>query len=118
MEGIMMRGPEITAMAVRNTEGEMIIESFPTETKKRSKFLKLPIIRGVFNYIDSMVLGTKCLMRSAEISVRLLRSFFAARFVSSLSLNPSTAENRIPLKILSASSENLFSASPTARMIP
>ncbi len=68
MEGIMMRGPETTAMAVRNTAGEIVVESFPTESKKRSKFFKLPIIRGVFNYIDSMILGTKCLMRSAEIS--------------------------------------------------
>lgn len=68
MEGIMMRGPEVTAMAVRNTDGKIVIESFPTESKKRHKFFKLPVIRGVFNYIDSMVLGTKCLMRSAEIS--------------------------------------------------
>lgn len=68
MEGIMMRGPEVTAMAVRNISGEMVVEEFPTETRKRKKFFKLPIIRGVFNYIDSMVLGTKCLMRSAEIS--------------------------------------------------
>jgi len=55
-------------MAVRNPEGEMVIESFPTETKKRAKFFKLPVVRGVFNYIDSMVLGIKCLLRSAEIS--------------------------------------------------
>ena len=68
MEGIMMRGPEITAMAVRNPAGDMVIESFPTETKKRAKFFKLPVVRGVFNYIDSMVLGIKCLLRSAEIS--------------------------------------------------
>lgn len=68
MEGIMMRGPEWTAMAVRNTSGEIIVEKFPTETKKKAKILKFPIIRGVFNYIDSMVMGTKCLMRSAEIS--------------------------------------------------
>ena len=68
MEGIMMRGPEWTAMAVRNTSGEIVVEKFPTESKKRAKFFKLPIIRGVFNYIDSMVMGTKCLMRSAEIS--------------------------------------------------
>lgn len=68
MEGIMMRGPEVSAMAVRNTQGEMIVEKFPTETKKKAKFFKLPVIRGVFNYIDSMVMGTKCLMRSAEIS--------------------------------------------------
>jgi uncharacterized protein YqhQ len=68
MEGIMMRGPEMTAMAVRNTDGEIIVEKFPTKGADRSKFFKLPIIRGVFNYIDAMVLGTKCLMRSAEIS--------------------------------------------------
>ncbi len=68
MEGIMMRGPELSSMAVRNTKGEMVIETFPTETKKRSKFTKLPIIRGLFNYIDSMSMGMKCLMRSAEIS--------------------------------------------------
>jgi uncharacterized protein YqhQ len=68
MEGIMMRGPEMTAMAVRNTDGEIVVEKFPTQGSKRSKFFKLPIIRGVFNYIDAMVLGTKCLMRSAEIS--------------------------------------------------
>lgn len=68
MEGIMMRGPEVTAMAVRNTQGEIVLEKMPTQTKKRAKIWTLPIIRGVFNYIDSMVLGTKCLMRSAEIS--------------------------------------------------
>ena len=68
MEGIMMRGPEWTAMAVRNPSGEIVVEKFPTEAKKRSKFFKLPVIRGVFNYIDSMTIGTKCLMRSAEIS--------------------------------------------------
>ena len=68
MEGIMMRGPVTTAMAVRNPQGEIVVEKFPTEAKKRSKFFKLPIIRGLFNYVDSMMLGTKCLMRSAEIS--------------------------------------------------
>ena len=68
MEGIMMRGPQTTSMAVINTQGEMVVESFPTETKQRNKFFKLPIIRGVVNYFDSMAVGTKCLMRSAELS--------------------------------------------------
>lgn len=68
MEGIMMRGPQVTAMAVRNPQGEIVVEKFPTVGKNRSKFFKLPIIRGVVNYIDSMVFGTKCLMRSAEIA--------------------------------------------------
>ena len=68
IEGIMMRGPKLTAMAVRNPEGEIVIEKTPTESVARSKFCKLPMIRGIFAYIDSMKFGSKCLMRSAEIS--------------------------------------------------
>ena len=63
-----MRGPEKTAMAVRNSKGEIVIESSPTTSTNRATFFKLPVIRGVFNYIDSMVIGTKSLMRSAEIA--------------------------------------------------
>ncbi len=68
MEGIMMRGPVTTAMAVRNPKGEIVLEKFPTQTQKRPAICKLPIIRGVFGFIDSMTLGYKCLMRSAEIA--------------------------------------------------
>ena len=68
MEGIMMRGPKRSAMAVRNPQGEMVIEEWDTEYSARNKFFKLPIIRGVFGFVDSMRSGYKCLMRSAEIS--------------------------------------------------
>lgn len=68
LEGIMMRGPQKTAMAVRNPENEIVLESWNTEAKKRAKITKLPFFRGVFNLFDSMSLGYKCLMRSAEIS--------------------------------------------------
>ena len=68
MEGIMMRGPKTTAMAVRNTKGEIVTEEFPTTGAKRPAICRWPIIRGVFGYIDSMTLGYKCLMRSAELS--------------------------------------------------
>ncbi len=68
MEGIMMRGPKMTAMAVRNTKGEIVMEEFETTTKKRPAFCRWPIIRGVVGYIDTMMLGYKCLMRSAELS--------------------------------------------------
>ena len=68
LEGIMMRGPKMTAMAVRNPDGEIVIEKFPTESVSRSSFAKLPIVRGLFAYIDSMKFGSKCLMRSAEIA--------------------------------------------------
>ena len=69
IEGIMMRGPENTAMAVRNTKTkEITLEEFPTKGKDRAKFFKLPFIRGIFNMYDSLTLGYKCLMRSAELS--------------------------------------------------
>ncbi len=68
MEGIMMRGPQKTALAVRNPRGEIVLEESETRGAKRPKICKLPIIRGIFGYIDSMVIGYKALMRSAEIS--------------------------------------------------
>lgn len=68
IEGIMMRGPQKSAMAVRNPEGEIVLETWETTSSFKSKVFKLPIIRGVFNFIDSMRSGYKCLMRSAEIA--------------------------------------------------
>ena len=55
-------------MAVRNPDGEIVLKKWDTQVSKRPKILKLPIIRGLFNFIDSMSAGYKCLMRSAEIS--------------------------------------------------
>lgn len=68
IEGIMMRGPKHSAMAVRDPSGEIVLEKWENKTAKRAKFFKLPVIRGVFNFVDSMVGGYKCLMRSAEIA--------------------------------------------------
>ena len=68
IEGIMMRGPERTSMAVRHVSGEIVLESWPTAGTNKPKILKLPFIRGIFNFIDSLRYGYKCLMRSAELS--------------------------------------------------
>lgn len=68
MEGIMMRGPKVTAMAVRNTSGEIIVEKEETKSANAPKIFKLPIFRGLYNYIYSMKTGSKYLMRSAELS--------------------------------------------------
>ncbi len=68
IEGIMMRGPETTAMAVRHVSGEIIVEDWETEGQNKPRFMRLPFIRGIFNFIDSMRYGYKCLMRSAELS--------------------------------------------------
>lgn len=68
MEGIMMRGPKVIAMAVRNTSGEIIVEKEETKSANAPKIFKLPIFRGLYNYIYSMKTGSKYLMRSAELS--------------------------------------------------
>ena len=67
IEGIMMRGPQKSAMAVRDPEGNIVLETWDTETNTK-KITKIPFVRGIFNFIDSMKSGYKCLMRSAEIS--------------------------------------------------
>ena len=69
LEGIMMRGPEKSAMAVRNIHTkEITVEESPTKGKDRPKFCRLPVIRGLFGLYDSLSYGYKCLMRSAELS--------------------------------------------------
>ena len=68
IEGIMMRGPKTTAMAVRNPEGEIVLEQWPTVVKEKAKWKKLSFVRGIFNFIETLAFGYKCLMRSAEIS--------------------------------------------------
>ena len=65
----MMRGPKRTAMAVRNPAGEIVLEAWDNEVSKRPKFFKLPVVRGIFNFVDTLKLGYKCLMRSAEIAM-------------------------------------------------
>lgn len=67
IEGVMMRGTDTTAMAVRTPEGSISIEAF--ENKNPSAwYKKTPFLRGSFNFIDSMRLGYRCLMRSAEMA--------------------------------------------------
>jgi len=68
MEGIMMRGPEKTSMAVRNAKGEIILETTKT-IPMTAKVYKIPFVRGIFNMAASLVQGYKCLMRSADIAL-------------------------------------------------
>ena len=67
IEGVMMRGKKIYALAVRNPEGEIVIEKKPVMSMNKGIF-KLPIFRGMAAFVDSLINGTKILMRSAEIA--------------------------------------------------
>ncbi len=66
MEGVMMRGPFKTTVAVRKPDGEITTKTDENGTKTRAKIFKLPILRGCVNFIDSLVIGMKALMFSAE----------------------------------------------------
>lgn len=61
-----MRGPHKTAMAVRKSDGEIIIETNDNGTKKPKKIWTLPIIRGCVNFVESLIIGMKALMFSAD----------------------------------------------------
>ena len=65
MEGIMMKGETKTALAVRVPTGEINIETTPTKTY--GKWMKIPLIRGVIAFVDSLIYGVKTLMNSAEV---------------------------------------------------
>lgn len=66
LEGIMMRGPKSYTTAVRKADGTIIRDSHPNEIKKKNLILRLPVIRGVANFIDSMILSFSTLSFAAE----------------------------------------------------
>lgn len=66
MEGVMMRGPHKTAISVRKPDGDIATKIDENSAKIRSKFFKLPIVRGCVNFVGSLVVGMKALMYSAE----------------------------------------------------
>ncbi len=65
MEGIMMKGEDRMAIAVRRADQTINVREIPL--KKRGKWVKWPIVRGVLTFVDSLVTGTKTLMYSAEV---------------------------------------------------
>lgn len=69
IEGIMMQGPKGAAMSVRLPDGTIDTEEKEVKhIRDKIKFLGWPIIRGIVNFIESMIFGYKCLMESAEKS--------------------------------------------------
>ncbi|MPM09697.1 hypothetical protein SDC9_56019 [bioreactor metagenome] len=66
IEGIMMKGPDKIATAVRKPDGGIEVKESTINQIFKNKFFKLPLIRGSFVLIDSLVTGVKELMYSAE----------------------------------------------------
>ena len=68
IEGVMMRGPKRSAMAVRLPDGQIDVEKWCNSASGQRWYRKTPFIRGGFNMVDSLLVGYRCLMRSAEKS--------------------------------------------------
>ena len=65
MEGIMMKGDKKTAVAVRLPSGNIHIKT--EENPKKRTWAKIPIVRGVIVFVNSLIQGTKTLMYSADV---------------------------------------------------
>ena len=67
LEGVMMRNKDLYAVAVRKPDGDVHVEIDEYHgILSGSPLLRIPFIRGIFVFIDSLVLGTKSLNRSAD----------------------------------------------------
>jgi uncharacterized protein YqhQ len=70
IEGVMMRGTEKIAWAVRKPGGETVIEAFPfVSITKKKPALGIPVVRGVVGLFESMKWGYRALSRSADIAM-------------------------------------------------
>jgi len=69
MEGVLMRSPEGLAIAVRRSDQTISVTKRQTATPvSRSRFFRLPIVRGAVALVDTLVIGLDALMYSAQES--------------------------------------------------
>lgn len=70
MEGVMMRGPERVAVAVRKSDGTIVVKDRPfVSIMKRFRLLGWPILRGAVTLIESLILGMKALSFSSDVAM-------------------------------------------------
>ncbi len=69
IEGVMMRGARTMAVALRNPEGRVVVESEPlNEALYNGLISRIPFVRGLVMLWDALGLGTKALMMSADVA--------------------------------------------------
>ena len=67
LEGVMMKNKDKSAVAVRKPNGQIEVKEMEYESiAEKSKIFQLPFIRGFFNFLDSLIFGTKCLNYSSS----------------------------------------------------
>ena len=90
IEGVMMRGKSTAAMSVRMPDGEIRISSEPLpRALSGGRWLRVPLVRGVLVLYETLILGTRMLMRSAALAaegeeVEIGRGTLAITMIASL----------------------------------
>jgi uncharacterized protein YqhQ len=70
LEGVMMRGSRVMAVAVRHPEGQIVVQTEPLNEKIYSgPISRVPFLRGLVSLWDTLGLGTKALQMSADVAV-------------------------------------------------
>ena len=68
IEGVMIRGKKTAVLSVRSPEGEIIRKEVKFSRFYNPRLLNIPLLRGILNLIDSLVVGTKALNYSAVVA--------------------------------------------------
>ena len=69
IEGVMIRGRKTVATAIRRPDGELVVDTQPLPGLYTGRLRTLPLARGIIVLIESLVLGMKTLMYSANVSL-------------------------------------------------
>ena len=70
LEGVMMKGEDRTAIVVRTEKGNLYVKT--EKLPKRSKAAEIPIVRGVYIFVTTLMTGMKTLIYSAEVLEKLM----------------------------------------------
>lgn len=134
IEGVMMRGAHIAAIAVRAPDGEIVVHEEPlNKTLYRGWVSKLPFIRGLVGLWDALVLGTKALMWSANIALeeeeedtkpstkdtfnQMMLSLMGAGGGLALNTTPASDEDNTSTVTKRAPKEDIFAGGVAAGML-
>ncbi len=83
IEGVMMRGPQSYAVAVRKPQGDIVMRSHSfVPVVNRRKWLALPVVRGAVSLIEMMLLGYRTLEYSANVAERGAREMEAKEAIA------------------------------------
>ncbi len=70
IEGVMMKNKDKYAVAVRKENGDIAVEvDHFSGVMSENKLRKLPFVRGIFNFVESLMLGMRSINLSAEVSI-------------------------------------------------